>query len=45
MILEHKRKKSSVTMSLYNYKFELKYGVIDTKKNGIITAWNEKTNI
>ena len=42
MILEHKRKKSSVTMSLYNYKFELKYGVIDTKKNGIITAWNEK---
>ena len=42
MILEHKRKKPSVTMSLYNYKFELKYGVIDTKKNGIITAWNEK---
>ena len=42
MILEHKRKKSSATMSLYNYKFELKYGVIDTKKNGIVTAWNEK---
>ena len=45
MILEHKRKKPSVTMSLYNYKFELKYGVIDTRKNGTITAWNEKPSI
>ena len=42
MILEHKRKKSSITMSLYNYKFQLKYGVINTKKNGNITTWNEK---
>ena len=42
MILEHKRKKSSVTMCLYDYNFELQYGVIDTRKNGIITAWNEK---
>tara|TARA_Y100000590_G_scaffold367749_1_gene427996 strand:- start:5707 stop:6408 length:702 start_codon:yes stop_codon:yes gene_type:complete len=42
MILEHKRKKSVVTMSLYNYKFELQYGMIDTNKNGIVTAWNEK---
>ena len=32
-------------MSLYNYKFELKYGVIDTRKNGTITAWNEKPSI
>ena len=42
MILGHVKKKSLVTMSLYNYKFELKYGVIDTKKNCIIKAWNEK---
>ena len=42
MILVHKRKKSLVTMSLYDYNFELQYGVIDTKRNGIITAWNEK---
>ena len=45
MILKHKRKKSSVTMSLYNYELELKYGVIDTRKNGIVTAWNEKPTI
>jgi len=45
MITEHKRKKSLVTMSLYNYKFELKYGVIDTRKNDIVTAWNEKPTI
>jgi len=45
MILEHKRKKSSVTMSLYNYELELKYGMIDTRKNGIVTAWNEKPTI
>tara|TARA_B100000029_G_scaffold302750_1_gene295575 strand:- start:677 stop:1378 length:702 start_codon:yes stop_codon:yes gene_type:complete len=42
MIVEHNRKKSLITMSLYDYNFELQYGVIDTKKNGIITTWNEK---
>ena len=34
MIKHHKKTKSDVTMSLYDYKFNLKYGVIDTKKNG-----------
>ena len=29
-------------MSLYDYKFNLKYGVIDTKNNGKVTSWNEK---
>jgi mannose-1-phosphate guanylyltransferase len=29
-------------MSLYDYKFNLKYGVIDTKNNGKVISWNEK---
>ena len=32
MIKEHKRKKVLATMSLYNYKYTLRYGVINTKK-------------
>ena len=42
MITQHKKDKSSVTMSLYNYKFNLKYGVIDTTNIGRVTSWNEK---
>ena len=42
MISDHKRKKSTVTMSLYEYKFNMKYGVIDTTNTGRVTAWNEK---
>ena len=42
MISDHKRKKSTVTMSLYGYKFNMKYGVIDTTNTGRVTAWNEK---
>ena len=42
MINQHKKTKSNITMSLYDYKFNLKYGVIDTKKSGQVTAWNEK---
>ena len=42
MIAHHKKDKSSVTMSLYNYKFNLKYGVIDTTNIGRVTSWNEK---
>ena len=41
MISDHKRKKSTVTMSLYDYKFNMKYGVIDTTNTGRVTAWNE----
>jgi mannose-1-phosphate guanylyltransferase len=29
-------------MSLYEYKTNIKYGVIDTKNNGNVSAWNEK---
>ena len=42
MITQHKKNKSSVTMSLYNYKFNLKYGIIDTTSVGRVTSWNEK---
>ena len=42
MIAYHKKSKSSVTMSLYDYKFNLKYGIIDTTKVGRVTSWNEK---
>ena len=45
MIKEHKKKKSFVTMGLYEYKTHLKYGVIDTKNNGKVSAWNEKPEI
>ena len=42
MIKHHKKTKSDVTMSLYDYKFNLKYGVIDTTKVGRVNSWNEK---
>ena len=42
MIKQHKKSKFNVTMSLYDYKFNLKYGVIDTKNSGKVTSWNEK---
>jgi len=45
MINEHKKKKSFITMSLYEYKTNIKYGVIDTKNNGRVTTWNEKPEI
>ena len=45
MINYHKKKKSFITMSLYEYKTKLNYGVIDTTKNGKVTGWNEKPEI
>ena len=45
MISDHKRKKSTVTMSLYGYKFNMKYGVIDTTNTGRVTAWIEKPEL
>jgi mannose-1-phosphate guanylyltransferase len=45
MIKQHKQKKSFVTMSLYEYKTNLPYGVIETIKNGKVVAWNEKPEI
>ncbi|MBA0909118.1 MAG: nucleotidyltransferase family protein [Nitrosarchaeum sp.] len=45
MINQHKRKKSFVTMSLYEYKTNLPYGVIETTKTDKVIAWNEKPQI
>ncbi len=45
MINQHQQKKSFVTMSLYEYKTNLPYGVIETTKTGKVTAWNEKPEI
>ena len=45
MITQHKKSKSIVTMSLYDYKFNLKYGVIDTTNIGRVTSWNEKPEL
>ena len=42
MIKHHKKTKSYVTMSLYDYKFNLKYGVIDTNNDGKLISWSEK---
>ena len=45
MIKQHRKKKSFVTMSLYEYKMNLPYGVIETTKNNKIVSWNEKPEI
>ena len=45
MVNQHKQKKSFVTMSLYEYKTNLPYGVIETTKTGKVIAWNEKPEI
>lgn len=45
MINQHKNRHSFITMSLFEYKTNLKYGVIETAKNGKVTAWNEKPEI
>ncbi len=45
MINQHKKKRSFITMSLYEYKTRLSYGVIETTKNGRVTGWNEKPEI
>jgi len=45
MIGQHKKKKSFITMSLYEYNTRLNYGVIETNKNGRVTGWNEKPEI
>ena len=45
MIKQHKQKKSFVTMSLYEYKTNLPYGVIETTKGNKVLAWNEKPEI
>ena len=45
MIEYHKRKKSFVTMALFEYKTKLQYGFIETDRNNRVTAWKEKPEI
>jgi mannose-1-phosphate guanylyltransferase len=45
MINQHKKKRSFITMSLYEYQTKLNYGVIETSKNGRVVSWNEKPEI
>ena len=45
MIKQHKAKKALVTMSLNEYRTNLKYGVIDTSKTGKVLSWNEKPEV
>ena len=45
MIKKHQKSKAFLTMCLYEYKYKLPYGVIDTDKKDIITAWREKPEI
>ena len=45
MISNHKKKKSFITMGLYEHKISIKYGIIHTKNDGRVLAWNEKPEI
>jgi mannose-1-phosphate guanylyltransferase len=45
MVEQHLRKKAFITMSLFEYKTNLPYGVIKTGKNGRVTSWDEKPEI
>ena len=45
MIKQHKKKKSFITISLNQFKTNLLYGIIETKKNGKVISWNEKPEI
>jgi len=45
MIKQHHHKKSFITISLFEYKTNLPYGVIETSKSGRVFAWNEKPEI
>lgn len=45
MVKDHTKKKSYVTMSLYEYKTNLPYGVIETTKGSKVSGWKEKPEI
>lgn len=45
MIKQHQKRRAFITMSLYEYKTHLKYGVIETLKTGKVTKWSEKPEI
>ena len=45
MIENHKRKKSFVTMALFEYKTRLQYGFIEIDKKNRVTSWKEKPEV
>lgn len=45
MIKQHRNRGSFVTMSLYEYRTNIQYGVIETSGTGRVTGWNEKPEI
>ncbi len=45
MVEQHIKQRSFATMSLYEYKSNLQYGVIETSKSGRVIGWNEKPEI
>lgn len=45
MIDYHRRKKSFVTMGLFEYKTKLQYGFIDMDRNNKVKAWREKPEV
>ncbi|OLE40470.1 MAG: hypothetical protein AUG16_04110 [Thaumarchaeota archaeon 13_1_20CM_2_39_20] len=45
MVDNHFRKKSFVTMGLFEYKTKLQYGFIDMDKNNRVKAWREKPEV
>ena len=45
MVDNHFRKKSFVTMGLFEYKTKMQYGFIDTDKNNRVKAWREKPEV
>lgn len=45
MIRQHRKKRSFITMGVYEYSTTIQYGVIETSRSGRVTAWNEKPEI
>lgn len=45
MIQDHMRKKSFVTMGLYEYKTKMQYGFIDMDRSNRVKAWREKPEV
>jgi len=41
----HFRRRALATMTLMRYSTELKYGFMDTNKDGLLTAWREKPRV
>lgn len=45
MIDNHRKKKSFVTMALYEYKTKLPYGFIEMDRNNRVKTWQEKPDV